>query len=319
LTLHWDGTRWNIVPSPNSEAGNNALDGVAAVAANDVWAVGTSGGVGGPDWQALIEHWNGTNWSIVPGPKVGATSKLHGVAAVGANDVWAVGSYSDPATNWWDQTLVLHWDGTSWRRVSSPSLGTTSELHGVAAVSRDNIWVVGFDLESNWRTVILHWDGTTWSRVPSPNVGSLGNYLYDVFALSADNVWAVGSYDNSAKTLILHWNGTNWSIVPSPNVNANYNQLHGVAAGAANDIWAVGYSTVVVWVGEYEEFYDDALVLHWNGTSWSIVPNPLPPSSTNSQLHGVAAVAAGDVWTVGWDADTDSGSQMTLIERFGCQ
>jgi hypothetical protein len=41
---------WNVVPSPNTGSPNNYLFGVAAIASNDVWAVGgyNSGG------QALI-------------------------------------------------------------------------------------------------------------------------------------------------------------------------------------------------------------------------------------------------------------------------
>ena len=37
---HWNGTSWAIVPSPNMGTGNNHLNGVAAVSASDVWAVG---------------------------------------------------------------------------------------------------------------------------------------------------------------------------------------------------------------------------------------------------------------------------------------
>jgi hypothetical protein len=266
----------------------------------------------------VMEHWDGTAWSLVPAPNVGATSKLSGVAAVSANDVWAVGRYSDPSTDWWDQTLVLNWDGASWDQVPSPNPGFTSELHSVAAVSANGVWAVGFAGEGNWKTVTLHWDGAQWSRVPSPNVGPYGNYLYDVYAVAANDVWAVGSSDNHAKSLILHWNGTDWSVVPSPNVvNADHNHLLGVAAVAADDVWAVGYSTVVIWEGEYEVYYDDALVLHWDGASWSIVPNPLAPASTASQLHGVATLPMGQAWTVGQYADS-SGTLKTLIERFRC-
>src|SRR5215469_8327574 len=41
---HWDGTQWSIVPSPNPGAFINELSGVAAISANDVWAVGIYGG-----------------------------------------------------------------------------------------------------------------------------------------------------------------------------------------------------------------------------------------------------------------------------------
>jgi hypothetical protein len=46
ITIHWDGSTWTRVPSPNSDLGVNYLYGVVAVGANDVWAVGGyAGGV----------------------------------------------------------------------------------------------------------------------------------------------------------------------------------------------------------------------------------------------------------------------------------
>src|SRR5438270_11754958 len=63
----------------------------------------------------------------------------------------------------------------------------------------------------------------TWSVVKSPNVGQLSG----VAAVSASNIWAVGSYYagsvKAGQTLIEHWNGTSWSVVKSPNVGSNFN------------------------------------------------------------------------------------------------
>ncbi len=78
----------------------------------------------------------------------------------------------------------------------------------------------------------------TWSVVKSPNVGSRINSLSGVAAVSASNIWAVGSY--SKGSLIEHWNGTSWSVVKSPNVGSQFNYLSGVAAVSASNIWAVG-------------------------------------------------------------------------------
>jgi hypothetical protein len=40
LTLHWDGSVWSVVPSPNPGPDYNGLDGVAGLSGGDVWAVG---------------------------------------------------------------------------------------------------------------------------------------------------------------------------------------------------------------------------------------------------------------------------------------
>ena len=96
------------------------------------------------------------------------------------------------------------------------------------------------------RTLIVHWNGTAWQVVPSPNPGGLSreNWLNGAAAVSAHDIWAVGSYDNGTtdRTLIEHWNGTVWKVVPSPNLGgpSNENILAGVVATSASNAWAVG-------------------------------------------------------------------------------
>src|SRR5262249_3507158 len=67
LIMHWNGADWKVVSSPtiadppNSSPAFAVLDAVAALATNNVWAVGgnSSGG------SSLVEHWNGARWSVV--------------------------------------------------------------------------------------------------------------------------------------------------------------------------------------------------------------------------------------------------------------
>jgi hypothetical protein len=66
---------------------------VVAISADDVWAVGWTGGNSGP--ITLIEHWNGSTWSVVPSPNPSATDNhLWGVTALATNNVWAVGDFN---------------------------------------------------------------------------------------------------------------------------------------------------------------------------------------------------------------------------------
>lgn len=74
---------------------NEVLSGVAAVASNDVWAVGDNG---------QTQYWNGAAWSRVSAPYPGLGGSFNGVAAVSASDVWAVGT-SDSLT-WIDRYTV---------------------------------------------------------------------------------------------------------------------------------------------------------------------------------------------------------------------
>src|SRR6266699_3438247 len=104
---------WNIVPSPNSnQFGINSINSIAHVSANDIWAVGDSIDQSNRNnSQPLIEHWDGTSWSIVASPNPNTINVLNGITAISSNDIWAVG-YTNPGSN--TQTLTEHWDGTSW-------------------------------------------------------------------------------------------------------------------------------------------------------------------------------------------------------------
>lgn len=146
LTEHWDGTSWNIVNSPSPGNYNfNTLYAVTALSSNDVWAVGNFGTVGGA-FQTLALHWNGTAWNVMPTPNQslaqGATNILTGISAFGANDIWAVGWFRTPAGGFQHQSMTVHWDGSTWNTISSPTSGKAANLNAVAT-SGGSIWSVG--------------------------------------------------------------------------------------------------------------------------------------------------------------------------------
>ena len=68
VVAHWNGTAWKIVPSPNTGS-LSALNSISAISSTDIWAAGCSvcADAGGGA-SALIEHWNGTTWTVNPAP-----------------------------------------------------------------------------------------------------------------------------------------------------------------------------------------------------------------------------------------------------------
>jgi hypothetical protein len=313
LAEHWNGTSWNVIPSPDVGTAANQLNGAAAAAANDVWAAGSSTAPGGVS-QTLIEHWNGTSWTVVPSPNVGTLgNSFNAVAVVSATDAWAVGSTSGAG-----QTLIEHWNGTSWSVVSSPNVGTLgNSFNAVAVVAANDIWAVGSSTTACsggcvQQTLIEHWDGTSWSVVPSPNVDPSLNVLNGIAVVAGNNVWAVGSSggtSNPGQTLIEHWNGSSWTVVSSPNVGTSTNVLGAVAVVAANDIWAVGFST--------SSFFQP-LTEHWDGTRWQVVKS-LDIGTQGNVLAAAAAITTTDVWAAGTqDTSTAGSSRVPLIEHYCC-
>jgi len=285
LIEHWDGRNWAPVPGPN--AGNGGvLNAVSAVSANDVWAVGYSYTGAMPsslntNKHPLVEHWNGTTWSVVPSPDgPGGDGVLTAISAASANDVWAVGTTSSVAT------LVEHWDGTDWKFVSGNETLKTL-LYGVTALSANDVWITGgLLINGQYHAVVRHWNGTTWETLPTLPAYSV---FFTLSVISANNIWTTGEVQTSASeysTEIEHWDGNQWSQVVLPASYQVQDVFH-VVAVAANDIWVSGGS-------QNSQHIEFALLLHWNGKTWQKVQTPLGRAGV-----GLAVFGQQQIWIVG--------------------
>src|SRR5262249_23413114 len=245
-------------------------------------------------------------WSEMPTPP--GSNSFYGTAAITATDVWTVGSHYDGVD---DRPLTERFDGDQWVTVPVPAPRTgTAYLRGVAGSSGTDVWAVGYQITRSGanKTLIERYDGTSWTIVPSPNPASSASYLSAVAAMAMTDVWTVGHYlDNSGlyRTLVEHWDGTSWMIVSSPNAGNGDNALNGIAAAGSNDIWAVCYQSSAPAAASA------TLVLHFDGTSWTIIPSPNPGGLTSS-LAGVVALADGRIWAVGFYYDGTQGRTLLL-------
>jgi hypothetical protein len=300
LAEHWNGASWTVVPAPTTRyyAG---LHSVAAIAGNDVWAVGTSSGRSSDD-TTLVEHWDGSSWSIVtsPNPGKGGADLLDVTATPNSSRVWAVGEYQPLFGGQFDP-LIERWDGSRWRVYRPPAPEDGGYLSGVTALADDDVWAVGQTGLHSDQPLTLHWDGTSWSIVPV--APAQYGYFSAVAAISAADVWAVG--ESFGDPLVEHWNGHDWTIVPTPPGKST--DFHDVVAENATSLWTVG-----VYVPKHGS---RTVIEHWNGARWSFVDSPegaLPLSS----LDGVTTVAGTkDLWAVG-ETFSLGGKQETLIELY---
>jgi hypothetical protein len=241
-----------------------------------------------------------SGWSVVDTPNRGELSNaLNGVAVVSDTMAFAAGhSYDTNLAAY--RTLVQHWNGSSWRIVSTPNVGRGyNELYGIAAASSQEAWAVGYsmpDAYAPYYPLILRWDGASWRSQTS--VAESGK-LAAVSALSANDAWAVGFYTDSSgitRPLALHWDGRRWTRSSVSAGASRFASLGGVYARASNDVWAVGNALS----GRYV-----TLIAHWDGARWTTVPSPSAGTKGN-RLRAVTGTASNDVWAVG-DAQ-DAGS-----------
>ena len=282
---------FDLVASPNAEA-HNRLDGVAVIAGDDVWAVGSSFAQQFTvPYHALIEHWDGVRWTIVSAPSPPVSSELRGVSAVATDDVWTVGS-NIPQTGFVPpQPLIEHWDGSQWTIVPSPNANGHSFLNAVAALAADDVWAVG---ESGPAAVFMHWDGTEWTVVPSPDDAGK---RFAIAALASDNIWASGASRFDDMHVFTHWDGTSWTTVPNPPLGDGAVDFFGISAAAPDDIWSVGDARFSQCDDTCMDF-EFAEVEHWDGSGWQRVVGP-PTISGYSGLQNVTAQAAQRIWVTG--------------------
>ena len=312
VTEYWNGVSWVIVPSPNTGVNDwNDLNAITCASASDCWAVGQySPGISNP--YTLVEHWDGAEWSVVTSPNASIDSSttsnngnyLNGVSCASESSCWAVGyAYPDPSGLVAD-TLIEHWDGTSWSISASANPSTQHNvLNKVMCVSASDCWAVGYYLASNGtdQTLAEHWDGTIWAVVASANVGgTAGDFLSSVSCASSTDCWAVGYYlvntsPYNDQTLIEHWDGTAWIVVTSPNATSNTaNDLNSVTCASESECWAVGS-----YIEPSGARTDQTLIELWDGNSWSIVSSANTSTTQANTLNAVTCASASQCWAVG--------------------
>jgi hypothetical protein len=235
---------------------------VSASGPGDVWFAGFQKGDeyahNSYGWHTLVVHWNGRRWHVATTPNpTRRDNDLGGIVALSPSDVWAAGYSQDVHGR--PRTMVLHWDGRSWRTVPSPSPGAYySVLWGMGRDADGGVWLTGdYGVSSHSHMTILlaHLVGDGWVLTPPPAASPLGS-VTGASGASAGDAWAVGGEPSSSLS-ILHWNGTSWDrVVPQGHWITN-SLLSDVVTVSPDDAWAVG------------ERGSNGLIAHWDGSRWT--------------------------------------------------
>ena len=244
------------MPTPPLHVQAAVLHAIAYGSRNSAWAVGGYGNRQGGSFplRALVEHWDGHKWSVMPSPDPGVTQNgLIDAIAESPDAFWTLAALDS------SDVVVEHWDGTAWHTYRLK--GFTSYTATMTLTGSDDVWVVGegrhgdqYDLGSE-RVRYMHWDGHTWSVIPAPKVNGRAQ-IHAIVPSSPLDVWAVGDIESTDTTkgiqpLVEHWDGTKWSVAPSPTftippaegemdpISASAS-LFGVAIQSGGRPWAVG-------------------------------------------------------------------------------
>lgn len=308
LAMRWNGVAWSqtALPATAHLGWYPEANGVEAAPNGDVWIVGKVSTPYPTYTLPLVMRWRGGAWDYVDTvalrpstvyPFAARGGSLQEVAALGPDDIWAVGQaagYGDGGAT--SAPLAVHWDGSNWAEVEIPRIANRHhELSGVAAVSSDDVWAVGDyrNVAGAFRGVVYHWDGAAWSHVPSPIEALPDSGLEDVVATGPNDAWALGSA-SGVGVILMHWDGAMWSLAPAPP-----NSGGALAALGPDDLWASG------WDGFW----------HWDGSAWSAVPAAVPGATYVIRGGGMAVIGGCDIWSVGFWTLEDGTTSFTLAER----
>jgi hypothetical protein len=265
---HYDGTGW----TRQLRKAGLVLRAVWGSSSTDVLAVGADQDSPAP----RVLHFDGSQWTEVGGFGPGEFEVLgfESVWGSSATDIFVVGSAFDGI---FDQSLIFHYDGTSWRRMQVPGRILPS-LVDVWGSSPTDVYAVGQNDEDAPSTgVVLRFDGTTWA----PVLQRQGFAPTSIWGSSATDVFVAGFQveDNGGDFrvfgTIFHYDGADWSRVTLP---PGVGVLHEIWGSSAGDVFSVG---------------DDGIVLHFDGNQWTST------KPTGKGLLGVWGFSPGDVFAVG--------------------
>lgn len=135
--------------------------------------------------------------------------------------------------------------------------------------------------------------------MPSPNPGTQRDILTGVAAISDNDVWVVDQQTDSAETwhtLAEHWDDTSWSVVPTVDSGTGGNEFYGVHTVASNSVYAVGDESG-------SSFPDQALIEHWDGSTWSVLPSP---ADSTESLEAFGVTGSDSALTVAGNREDDT-------------
>lgn len=196
------GSEWTVTPL----VGGEIVQGIEAVAADEVWAAAGDG---------RIYRFDGKEWTEqdVPLPDGATSSFLNAITATPDGHVWAAGSVhlSDGTTQAW----MPRFDGETWTNTPVPAAGQGTV--GVFDIAADavGVWAGGLHKKPTGDDdgpLLMRWDGDQWIDV---DTGVTDGIIEGVTPDGSGGALAVG-YDNRYQPLLLRYRDGEVTVEKSP-------------------------------------------------------------------------------------------------------
>ena len=161
---------------------------------NDVYIVGHNS-----QNRGLMWHYDGNSWTNVrlitsEGGQIDGAIDLTAIYGFSNTDIYAVGSrivgYNpNPPPTFIDSSLIIHYDGSTWRRVNIYNGRLLGDIYGS---SSNNIWAGG------WEKKAFHYDGSKW-EIDSINIIIPERFFFQISSIGSynSNIYLIGNSTNN--------------------------------------------------------------------------------------------------------------------------
>lgn len=148
---HWNGHAWKATPfhvpvAADSGSSDVAVQGIAAVSPDDVWAdVAEIGSLSSGGQGAFLMHWNGRTWAWAPFPYTGVAYSP--VTADGHGGLWLVLDTKDK------RSWFCHYSAGHWTRMLVPNSSDPQLLARIPGTNSQ--WAAGDTIDLDVSAAIL--------------------------------------------------------------------------------------------------------------------------------------------------------------------
>ncbi len=296
LLKHEQDGRWRTEPVAASGAKGSTFQDIACPGATDCWAVGGDAGGG----HAIIAHWDGAAWRLVPSPvlavakpHVGNGSRVSKANSVGGGQLDSV-SCASPTACWATGGTQAHsgaiadvfeqWNGIQWTIASTVAGGLRPQQFSCPAA--------GFCMalgQRDGRPGAASYSGGRWTAVTPPPgpAGRPSGAVPSLFGCASRKL-CLAAFPG-ADLLTDVWNGRAWTPVTSSKLTYPVGLSCSAASPGPAGCWLLGMTRA-----------SRPLALRWQGQGWTSVA--VPATHPQSYLTGLAC--ASDCWAVGGQGGT---------------
>lgn len=247
--------------------------------------------------SGCMYHYNGEQWSPVKlylgeGGLIDVGMDLTAIYGFSSNNIWAVGindSVNDnPPPNFFHSALIIHYDGTAWRKVDIEKGGSLNTVWGAQP---NDVWAGGY------KGALYHYNGEVWNKLSFDSrlifCSISGINASDVYATAQKNLGVLYPLD-TLEMILFHYDGLQWAQVDSFVSAWDLPEWKfGVSLWCTKRLYATSYGVYtpegkawrellsstepLITRGSSDQNYfavgGPNCIWHWNGTDWKEFPN----------------------------------------------